>query len=320
METMDDLLGKIFPQLFPLPQPSNATISGIGGTADPQLGTRGASAPTKPTFLTLPREVRLEILRLLLIIDSPINPYPAYFYASLKVRPGLSLPQASLLQVCRSIHDEAAILLYGGNTWILDVQSLALSVNDGGLSALFDREWTQSTFWKTKSHLINNVMTTYHLLDVIPQHLAFISQWTADEMGVSDDDDESRRDFADRVNEDRDRLQLWTWEAKLKVLKQCNLKTLRIDFDHCYFPSGHDRRRALKAISSGLKAPSTLTYTESLDAESGNISVRPTRVTITGLKSPLEEELFMGPERWTIVNEVDDSDEEDASSEETAQS
>ncbi|KAL8946469.1 MAG: hypothetical protein Q9183_007902, partial [Haloplaca sp. 2 TL-2023] len=71
-------------------------------------------------FAALPFELRCQILEDALLVDGPINPYPVAFSNAPKVPPGQTLPNVALLRVSKFVHQEAAAVLYGSNTFILN--------------------------------------------------------------------------------------------------------------------------------------------------------------------------------------------------------
>lgn len=70
-----------------------------------------------PDFTALPQEIRDAILKLCLVVEGPINPYPAYYEDSNPFEKTNRKPDVALLTVNKSINAEASILFYGGNIW-----------------------------------------------------------------------------------------------------------------------------------------------------------------------------------------------------------
>ncbi len=119
--------------------------------------------------------------------------------------------------------------------------------------------------------------------------------------------DNERAHIRQRINDYRELLQVRTWVAKCKILQACNLKTLTVNFEDCYFPSGFGRRRALEFISTNLKAAQGVT---SMPHPVSLPLWRPIEVAIVGLKSKEERLLFKGPENW-VIHDEDASDDDD---------
>lgn len=71
-----------------------------------------------PAHLTsLPQEIRDVIQGLCLIVDGPINPYPASYEDKNPFAATNREPDVALLLVCKSINAEATEVLYSGNVW-----------------------------------------------------------------------------------------------------------------------------------------------------------------------------------------------------------
>lgn len=69
-------------------------------------------------FMDLPREIRDQIYKLLLTVGVEIVAHPTYFEKLTKFRAkGVIRPAVALLRVNKQIGGEAAIVLYGDNTW-----------------------------------------------------------------------------------------------------------------------------------------------------------------------------------------------------------
>lgn len=58
--------------------PFNATDYRTAATKHAENQLAAFSASTKPNFLTIPTEIRVEMLQSLLLVDGVINPYPQY--------------------------------------------------------------------------------------------------------------------------------------------------------------------------------------------------------------------------------------------------
>ncbi|OTA00051.1 hypothetical protein A9Z42_0035800 [Trichoderma parareesei] len=70
---------------------------------------------TPPTFMGIPREIRLQIYRILLTAEEPIQVFGGwkqlYWKEDLRLSTGI-------LRVCRSVYEEACTVLYGANTFL----------------------------------------------------------------------------------------------------------------------------------------------------------------------------------------------------------
>lgn len=71
-------------------------------------------------FTGLPQEIRDAILELCLIVDGPINPYPAHYEDRNPFEKTSRKPDVALLKVNKQVSAEASRILYGGNLWKLN--------------------------------------------------------------------------------------------------------------------------------------------------------------------------------------------------------
>lgn len=67
-----------------------------------------------PPFFTIPREVRDMIYKLVLVVESELVPYPAWWEREAAKAPH---PDPEILLVCKAIAEEARPVLYGQNKW-----------------------------------------------------------------------------------------------------------------------------------------------------------------------------------------------------------
>ncbi|PON30174.1 hypothetical protein TGAM01_v200614 [Trichoderma gamsii] len=70
---------------------------------------------TPPTFMGIPREIRMKIYRHLLLSDKPITVHGQWRQVHRSNQ--LSLPM-SILGTCKIVHDEACVVLYGENVFV----------------------------------------------------------------------------------------------------------------------------------------------------------------------------------------------------------
>ncbi|CAO1602201.1 MAG: hypothetical protein LQ349_008599 [Xanthoria aureola] len=91
-------------------------------------------------FLQLPAEIRNQIYELCVVVDGTINPYPAPSYDRPIVTKGQSKPLVALLRVSKLVNAEARPILYGRNTWHLNLNC----VDIGQYQAAFMRQ----TLWE----------------------------------------------------------------------------------------------------------------------------------------------------------------------------
>ncbi|EHK50646.1 hypothetical protein TRIATDRAFT_52857 [Trichoderma atroviride IMI 206040] len=70
---------------------------------------------TPPTFMGIPREIRMKIYRHLLLSEKPITVHGGWKQVHRNNQ--LSLPM-SILRTCQAVHDEACVVLYGENVFV----------------------------------------------------------------------------------------------------------------------------------------------------------------------------------------------------------
>lgn len=70
---------------------------------------------TPPTFMGIPREIRMKIYRHLVLSDKPITVHGEWRQVHRSNH--LSLPM-SILRTCKVVHDEACVVLYGENVFV----------------------------------------------------------------------------------------------------------------------------------------------------------------------------------------------------------
>ncbi|KAI4221762.1 MAG: hypothetical protein L6R36_006656 [Xanthoria steineri] len=110
------------------PPPSKKDLR--GSNDPPQLGRLryiilGSGFP----FLQLPAEIRNQIYGLCLVVDGTINPYPAPSYDRPIVTKGQSKPLVVLLRVSKRVNAEARPILYGRNTWHLNLKCVDVGLH-----------------------------------------------------------------------------------------------------------------------------------------------------------------------------------------------
>ncbi|KAL8894872.1 MAG: hypothetical protein Q9207_008379 [Kuettlingeria erythrocarpa] len=283
--------------------PFNAIDSGTSAVQHVQSQPGASLTSPKHSLLTIPAEVRVTILRFVLVVNDRVIPFPHHMDYPHTIKGYGRLPQVSFLQTNRQIYNEAAEILYGENVWVMNITSLALVDDSNPFIEDLERDWKTPLFWESKGPLINHAVTAFTQHDVHPLHLFYISEWARKKCVGADDE---RAHMRQRVNDYRELFQVRTWVAKCKILQRCGLKTLTASFENCCFPCGVGRRRALDFISTTLRAAQGLT----LMPHPVSLPLwRPTEVTIVGLKSKEERLLFEGPEKWTILEGGSDDDE-----------
>ncbi|KAL8977996.1 MAG: hypothetical protein Q9177_006516 [Variospora cf. flavescens] len=216
------------------------------------------------TLLTLPPEIRNYIYSLSLVVSGTINPYPAEHQPPKKVEGDQDLPTVALLQTCRKIREETLPVLYGQNTWRLNVVSSTLDVED-------PIDEMHRMIWDPQTPAIRSVITAYSIYDV-SCHARSISDITSIDGCPAP---ELTKDIL-LARMKCDRLLRGMWNVKIGVLKVfVQLKTLLLDFENCYSFGGLPRFQLLQDVLHGLKY--------SLTPQEGATIPKQCRILVQGL-------------------------------------
>lgn len=267
--------------------------------------------PAQPTITGIPVELRLKIYRLVLLVGGVINPYPSYFQGKQKVEGEQALPQVALVHTCRQVYDEAIPILYGENSFRLNVTSADLPVSILlGRNHDLEDEWLER-FWRTQASTIQHVVTAYSLADLSPQHMIEISEkvFNSGLHTYPTDSNRAKRQMISDIHVQQGRLQREAWYAKTGLLWDfTNLTSLTLEFQDCYHPSGFPRDETLVTLVKHLVQE----YHGERNRKENQKRYSPLKITALGLKT-VEEELsamqqeeydsVSWPEDWTIVND-----------------
>ncbi|KAI4124545.1 MAG: hypothetical protein LQ341_007063 [Variospora aurantia] len=242
-------------------------------TACPHIGSPTATERHHPvlggftplseltTLLTLPPEIRNYIYSLSLVVSGTINPYPTEHQPPKKEEGDQALPTVALLQTCRKIREETLPILYGQNTWRLNVVSSALDVED-------PIDEMHRMIWDSQTPAIPSVITAYSIYDV-----------SCHARSISDIDVCSTPELTKDIVLARmkcDRLLRRMWNVKIGVLKVfVQLKTLLLHFENCYSFGGLPRFQLLQDVLHDLKY--------SLTPQEGATMPKQCRILVQGL-------------------------------------
>jgi len=233
------------------------------------------STPEKPTFLTIPREIRDAIYEYLLLFDGEIIPFPTEYevvesqshhrlfifqkfvcttdwskiYTGYETDDHEKKQQLSvaLLGVCKKIQDEAATALFGRNTFRMSSGRLNLWVKG--------RCTTHPTrgFWSMYGQYFRHVRVTFDARDVDTtillggaldvQNRILYSISLVD--GI-DSNGEISQTAKEKIHKTRVMKLMLTFANKAILLRKMNLKTLEFDIGNVLCPSGCCRRPALE--------------------------------------------------------------------------
>lgn len=171
-----------------------------------------------PNLLTIPREVRDQILEYCLLVDGEIVPYPTWYeLEDGDVKKPRLLPCTALLGVCESMRVEAAEILFGKNVW--RISDLTDSLDELKAPAAWEDFWG----------LIRHATITIDCRACNPtEMLAITKNLFGDKYWINPQEIHSER--KDHFNKH--------WEVLVIAALAPQIETLRIDFTNSYCPSG----------------------------------------------------------------------------------
>jgi len=171
-----------------------------------------------PHLLTLPREVRDQILGYCLIFDGEIIPYPTrYEITDGEIDKNQPLPCTALLAVNKVVRDEAAAVLFPKNTW---------RISNG-------RRSFPAVSKLHRLFLYHATITVDCRASDSTSQLEMTKEWFGDDYKALTS--ARRREL---IHEERNYDFIEWWVENMKLAERFSLKTLRIDFTNCYCPSG----------------------------------------------------------------------------------
>ncbi|MCJ1459674.1 hypothetical protein MMC28_010053 [Mycoblastus sanguinarius] len=251
-------------------------------------------------FEKLPREVRDNIYEFCLLYDGEIIPFPTEYdreelgfwqggqeshksvgkaflgYSSAKesARSSVERPCFALLAVNSMIQAEAATILFGKNTW-----RLAYTPHD--CVEVY-------SFWDRCTKYLRHLVIKFDFRDVGSKQLLEINQSCMRELPSSGHFEEIDRDTGDAIHNQRISCLITTFERKTGLLALTDLKSLSLDFQNLFCPSGCCRDNIISICFSFLtdRGPWNLDrpdFSTSLGSVPEFLTRRLTDVKISGL-------------------------------------
>lgn len=267
-------------------------------------------APEKPTFVTIPREIRDAIYEYLLLFDGEIIPYPHDYEVaeSQRQRPLFILQKfvrttdwskvftgfekndhqlsVALLRVSKKIRDEAPTTLFGRNTFRMSMGTVDLWVK-GRRS-----EHPSRPFWVRYGEYFRHVRVTFDARDVDTSTLIGGAYYNHHEIlystllkGRIDSNGEISQMAKEEIHKSRLMDLKTTFYNKAILLSDMDLETLEFDIGNVICPSGCCRRPSLdNFIQTMFRATdhSNTTYVRSWHSE---------RVKLLGTWNDVEKQL-----------------------------
>ena len=249
-------------------------------------------------FQCLPAEIRVMILEYGLRFEGVINPFPKIYgnheakdpvwIAQDKQRTkewaSTDRPSLAPLQVSLQIHREAVVVFFGQNLWRLSCEALGLQKLD----------CAERDFWRGYRPLFRHITVQYQMCDVSHKAL-FLS-------------DKQARIKCKGIL--KPKLDWWIhlyrlleleddWRFKRNILQRLNLKTLDMDFENFFCPSGCCRDSLWKRFAHVMRNRGPWYLTEPPASNSfmvPNVAKKcETKITVTDLE---ESEKDILAEHW----------------------
>ena len=199
-------------------------------------------------FLQLPAEIRNQIYGLCLLVDGTINPYPAPSYDRAIVPQGQSKPLVALLRVSKRVNAEARPILYGRNTWHLNLNC----VDIGPHQAAFKRQplWDSMNDPRLAHAPIGHVTMMFSFRDLNPEKLRSVYATWAQTQHLRQPGSNIPSPAMKNAHHELWRVLCNIWYLKARafvelVFRSQPPKKLTLDFTECYCRSGCCRPVAL---------------------------------------------------------------------------
>lgn len=194
-----------------------------------------------PHFTTLPREIRDAILELCLVVEGPINPYPAYYADNNPFANATFKPDISLLAVSKTISAEAAEVFYGKNVWVIE-----WVLRDEESEADEEPEFCgmygpMDEFWYIHRKQIYHVSLFLDVEDLSPESLN-VARRLAYEKFPKESSAKARREAAHNY---RGLLLKNICQWKIGMCQQIGAKSVAIDIENLFCNDACCRRKAI---------------------------------------------------------------------------
>ncbi|KAL8806451.1 MAG: hypothetical protein Q9182_001366 [Xanthomendoza sp. 2 TL-2023] len=194
-------------------------------------------------FLRLPAEIRNHIYRECLLVEGIINPYPLYYQDQRIVPGGQVRPSVALLRVSKQVECEAQAILYGENTYHLNLEA---SFTERDRFRPIIRPLWKRFMVPGFDYRIGHVIISFDFrdLDQICLGSLYSSRvWaellsrpgTAGNHSVATRSENAHTHRSSLLN------QIWLWKINVLtflVMSKQPIKRLTLDFSNCYCPGG----------------------------------------------------------------------------------
>jgi len=259
-----------------------------------------------PPFMRLPRELREQILELCLMVNGPINPYPAHFEKANVFHTTDRKPDIFLLNVNKVINIEATRIVYSKNTFRLTWKAGGDPTDTSTmLRAMPD------TIWITQRAHLKHIITDFDMRDVEPEYLLQSAKaWHDTEQSGTHTPIITRDELLEAMHKERFCRLLKICHWKLFFIRaECTPKTCVISLEHLYCPNGCCREQAVQLVCGHLLSRLDYRNAPWEEGECAQILTDPkTKYTVTGLGAQKERNMLR--RCWRRQVRVDFSGEE----------
>lgn len=184
---------------------------------------------SQPHLLGIPPEIRDAILELCLVVEGPINPYPAYYESKDPFAETSRQPDVALLKVNKAVNQEATEILYSKNTWRLNLHDVEDASDTPMMYSL-----TNGTIWAVNQKHIRHLFTSFDMRDFTSDTALAFAQYAHRKRLDGITQQERREGIHSNMIEEL--LSICTWKYKLIL----NLPAVSVIFDlkNLYCPTG----------------------------------------------------------------------------------
>jgi hypothetical protein len=184
---------------------------------------------SQPHLLGIPPEIRDAILELCLVVEGPINPYPAQYESKDPFAETNRQPDVALLEVDKVMNQEATEILYSKNTWRLNLHYVGDASDTPMMFSL-----TNGRIWAVHQKYIRHIFTSFDMRDFTSDTALDFAR-SAHRIRLDGMTQQERREEI-HTNMTEELLSDYAWKYKLIL----NLPTLSVIFDlkNLYCPMG----------------------------------------------------------------------------------
>lgn len=243
-----------------------------------------------PGLMNMPKEIRDQILKLCLLVDGTINPYPAFYEDKDHFANCNRKPDIALLKVNKVLNFEATDIFYEENTWQLSLPR-----------PLEHLPFKKDSIWKFHSDRITRLRTIMTMYDLSPNTILMAAR-KADDWSILNGHQQAIliHSFGFRAAVD-------TWDWKKAMMIRIMPLTLEIDMKNMYCPIGCCRSNFIELLGSFLSDAMYESFELSTSGFEPFTNAPTTDVSLVGLTKGEGRYLIS---RWKGQDPEDESDGE----------